>query len=140
MLARGTEAAQAAGLLILRVAVGGMMLTHGWPKLGRLLQTPDRFADPLGLGPEVSLGLAVFGELICAALIVCGAATRLAAVPLLVTMLVAAFVVHGDDPFAKKEMALLYGAGALTLVLTGPGRFSIDALVRRYRRRDRAAR
>jgi putative oxidoreductase len=133
-----TEAANAAGLLTLRVAVGGMMLTHGWTKLVRLAQTPDQFADPLGLGPEISLGLAVFAEVICAALIVFGAATRVAAVPLLITMMVAAFVVHGADPFGKKELALLYGAGALTLMLTGGGRLSIDALIGWRRRQARA--
>jgi putative oxidoreductase len=42
-------------------------------------------------------------------------------------MLVAAFVVHGDDPWSKKELALLYAIPFLTLGLTGPGRFSIDA-------------
>ena len=127
------EAAEAAGLLILRLAVGGMMLTHGWPKLQRLFQTPDQFADPLGLGPELSLGLAVLAEVVCAVLIVFGVATRLAAVPLLATMLVAASIVHGADPFGKKELALLYGAGALTLMLTGAGRLSVDALIGRLR-------
>lgn len=117
------------GLLILRLAVGGMMLTHGWPKLGRLLETPDKFADPLGVGPEISLALAVFSELVCAGLLVLGAGTRAVAVPLLITMLVAAFIVHGDDPFKKQELALLYGAGTLTLILTGAGRLSVDALV-----------
>ena len=125
--------AEAVGLFVLRVAVGGMMLTHGWPKLQRLLETPDKFADPLGLGPELSLGLAVFSEVICAVLIVVGAGTRAAAFPLLITMLVAAFIVHGDDPFKKQELALLYGAGALTLMMTGAGRFSLDALFVRWR-------
>ena len=121
------ETLRGVGLALLRVAVGGMMLTHGWPKLGRLLETPERFADPIGLGPEISLGLTVMAELLCAALIIFGAATRIACVPLLITMLVAAFVVHGEDPFGDKELALLYAAGTLTLLFTGPGRFSVDA-------------
>ena len=58
------------------------------------------------------------------------------AFPLMITMVVAAFVVHGADPFGKKELALLYGAGALTLMLTGAGRLSIDALVGWRRRRS----
>lgn len=119
-------AGSALGLLVLRLAVGGMMITHGWPKFQRLMETPDKFADPFGVGPEVSLALAVFAELICAGLIVVGWLTRWAAVPLLVTMLTAAFIIHGDDPFGKKELALLYGAGALTLLLTGGGRLGID--------------
>lgn len=124
---------ESAGLLVLRFAVGGMMLTHGWPKLERLLETPEKFADPFGLGPEISLALAVFAELVCAALIVIGAGTRFAAAPLLFTMLVAAFMIHGDDPFKKQELALLYGAGSLALMLTGAGQFSVDAFIKRVR-------
>lgn len=119
-------AAEGLGLLVLRLAVGGMMLTHGLPKLQRLLETPDQFLDPIGLGPEVSLALAVFAEVVCAFLIMVGAATRLAAIPLLITMLVAAFVTHAGDPFNKMEPALLYGSCSLALVLTGAGKFSVD--------------
>lgn len=115
-----------AGLLVLRLAVGGMMLTHGLPKLQKLMTTPDKFADPFGVGPELSLALAVFAEVVCAGLLVAGAFTRLAAIPFFITMVTAAFVIHGADPFAKKELALLYGSGALTLLLAGAGRFSVD--------------
>ena len=121
------------GLAVLRLAVGGMMLTHGWPKIDKLFTTPIKFADPIGLGPDISLWLTVFAEVGCAALIVAGAATRLAAIPLFITMVVAAFVVHGDDPFSKQELALLYGAGTLTLLLAGPGQYSVDAWFQRRR-------
>jgi putative oxidoreductase len=58
---------------------------------------------------------------------VLGVATRFAAVPLAVTMLVAAFAIHADDPWAKKELALLYAVPFVTLVFTGAGKFSVDA-------------
>lgn len=116
------------GLLVLRLAVGGFMaFSHGWSKFLKLMDDPQAFVDPFGLGPEISLGLVVFAETICAGLIVVGAATRWAAFPLLFAMGVAAFVVHGSDPFSGKELALLYAAGALTLMLTGAGRYSVDA-------------
>ena len=126
MLDIKSEKAEALGLLVLRLGVGGMMMTHGWPKFQRLLETPGQFADPIGLGPEITLGLAVFAELCCALLIVFGAWTRLVTIPLVATMLVAVFIVHSDDPFQKRELALLYASGALTLMLTGAGRFSVD--------------
>lgn len=126
MPARRSDIAESIGLLILRIAVGGMMLTHGWPKVGKLFETPIKFPDPIGVGPEVSLWLAVFAEVLCAALLVIGLATRLAAIPFLITMIVAALIVHGDDPFSKQELALFYGAGALTLLFTGPGSISVD--------------
>jgi putative oxidoreductase len=46
-------------------------------------------------------------------------------------MLVAAFIVHGDDPFQKKELALLFLTPFLALLLAGPGRFSLDAVIGR---------
>jgi len=117
------------GLLLLRLAAGGMMLFgHGWAKLIDFSDVAPNFPDPLGLGSNnFSLALAVFAEFFCAAAVMIGIATRLAAVPLVITMLVAAFVVHGDDPWAKKELALLYVAPFLTLVFTGAGKFSFDA-------------
>jgi putative oxidoreductase len=65
-----------------------------------------------------------------------GFATRAASVPLVVRMRVAAFGIHSDDPWNKKEFALLYAIPFLTLALTGPGSFAVDAyLVPRLRRR-----
>ncbi len=115
------------GLLILRVGIAGMMIFgHGWGKLVDFAARSGKFPDPFGIGSTASLALAVFGEVVCAALLAVGLFTRLAAVPFLITMLVAAFVIHGDDPFAKKELALLYALPALMLIATGPGGLSID--------------
>lgn len=107
------------------------MLTHGYPKLQRLFAGEMQFGDPLGLGPEVSLVLAVFAEFFCSILVMLGFGTRLAVVPLIVTMAVAAFMVHGADPFGRKEMALLYLVGYVVLLLTGSGKISVDRLISR---------
>ena len=115
------------GRLLLRLAFGGMMLTHGVPKLLGFAEKMDGFPDPLGVGSTLSLTLAVFAEVVCAGLVVLGAFTRLAVVPLIVTMLVAAFIVHADDPFGRKELALAYGLAYLAIGLLGAGRFSVDA-------------
>lgn len=120
------------GLLLARLGAGGMMLFgHGWAKLAGFSDISSRFPDPLGLGsPAMSLGLAVFAEVFCAAAVAVGLATRLASATLAVTMLVAAFLVHSGDPFSDREPALLYALPFLVLVLTGPGKFSIDASTR----------
>ena len=125
-MVKDNEALGSLGLLVLRLAVGGMMLTHGLPKLQRLMSTPDKFPDPIGLGPEVTLALAVISEVVCAILIIACAATRLAPIPLLATMMVAAFVTHAGDPFNKMEPPMLYGACSLALLLTGAGKSSVD--------------
>jgi putative oxidoreductase len=117
------------GLLILRVGTGVLLLYgHGWDKLVHFGEKASRFPDPIGLGSEISLALVVFAEVICAALLVAGLWTRLAAVPIIIFMLVAVFAQHAGDPWAKKEMAVLYLIPVVTLVLTGAGIFSLDSV------------
>jgi putative oxidoreductase len=118
-------------LLILRVSTGAMMLTHGWPKLANYAERSLNFRDPIGIGSAFSLQLAIFAEVICALLIIVGLATRVALIPLIITMTVAAFIVHADDPFSKQELALLYLFPFISLLFLGPGRFSVDALIKK---------
>lgn len=93
-----------------------------------------KFADPFGLGPTISLGLAIFAEVICSVLIMIGFKVRLATIPLMVTMLTAAFYAHWDDPFGRKELPLLYFLTFLGLLVFGSGKFSIDGLTGKKRR------
>lgn len=119
-----------ATLLALRIALGGsMVFAHGWGKLQNFSAYAERFPDPIGIGPLPSLVLAVFAEAFCSIAVVLGLFTRLATIPLLVTMAVAVLVVHADDPFAKKELGLLYFAGFLVLLARGAGPWSVDALL-----------
>ncbi len=117
-------------LLLLRLSVGGFMLTHGYPKLTRLFEGGDiKFGDPIGVGPGLSLTLAVFAEFLCSILVGLGLFTRLATVPLIVTMSVAAFIAHGADPFGRKELALMYLLVYITLIVFGGGKYSLDHLM-----------
>jgi putative oxidoreductase len=118
---------EAIGKLILRLGFGGMMLTHGWPKLEKLLAGGEiKFSDPFGIGPGVTLALVVFAEFICAILLIIGYKTRLAAIPLIITMAVAGFYIHAEDAFSSKEKAFLYLAGFIVIALIGPGKYSLD--------------
>jgi putative oxidoreductase len=113
-------------IALLRISAALMMFTHGWSKLVNFSNNLTTFRDPVGLGPAVSLQLAIFAEFFCALLLAFGLFTRLSLIPLIITMLVAAFFAHADDPFGVKEKSLLYLFAFLTLLLTGPGKFSID--------------
>lgn len=122
------------GLLVMRLGFGLFMLIgHGWPKLMMALgDGPIQFADPVGLGVTASLYAAIFAEFLCSILIIIGFQTRLAAGVLAFTMLVAGFIVHAADPFfSKKEFALMYAVYYLGTMGTGPGRFSLDHMLRR---------
>lgn len=114
------------GLLLLRLGFSGLMLTHGIPKLMKLVQGNFEFSDPLGIGAVPSLLLVVIGEAICPLLIIIGYKTRLAAIPPAITMAVAAFIVHGSDPIGSKEKALLYLFAFSIMALTGAGKYAVD--------------
>ena len=122
-------------LLLVRLLAGGMMLTHGIPKIGRFFgEGPVQFADPFGLGPEISLGLAIFAEVGCAILVMIGFKTRWATIPLMITMLVAAFYAHGSDPFSKKELSLTFFTLFLS-INSGAGKYSVDQWLEERRKK-----
>lgn len=114
------------GLLLLRLGFGGMMLTHGIPKMMKMLSGDFSFGDPIGIGEPASLVLAVLGEVVFPILVIIGFKTRLSAIPVIITMAVAAFIVHAADPFGTKEMAILYLIGFTAMALLGAGRYSVD--------------
>lgn len=115
------------GLLFFRISIAALMLTHGIPKLIKTFRGDEiQFADPLGMGEMLTFTFAVFAEFICSVLIILGLGTRLAAIPLILTMGVIAFVVHISDGFGKQELPLLYLAGFILLFFTGGGKYSLD--------------
>jgi putative oxidoreductase len=121
-------------IAILRIGSALMMLTHGWSKLINFSSSLATFRDPIGLGPAVSLQLAIFAEFFCAILLAAGLFTRLSLIPLIITMAVAAFGVHAADPFSTQEKSLLYLLIFITLLLTGPGKYSFDYRIGKRKR------
>lgn len=113
-------------VLLLRIGASVLMMTHGFPKLMQVLEGDFSFGDPLGIGPAPSLILVAFAEFICAVFVLLGLWTRLALIPLIITMSVAVFVAHAGDPFSKKELGLFFLITFVVLFLTGPGKISLD--------------
>jgi putative oxidoreductase len=111
-------------LLVLRLGIAILMLTHGIPKLGKLISGDLNFSDPIGLGSTTSLILTIFAEVICSLLIAAGLGTKLAVIPLIITMSVILFIVHVDEPIMNHYNVLLYLLGYILLLLTGSGRYS----------------
>lgn len=121
-------------LLVTRIFVGFAMLSHGYPKLQDLLSGEEiQFFSFLGLSDKTSLILAVFAEFVCSIFIILGLFTRFAVFFLIITMAVAGLIVHGGDPFQKREASLLYLSVYLMLFAFGPGKYSIDAMIGRKR-------
>ncbi len=118
-------------LFLLRAIVSCFMLVHGVGKWQMLMSGADTnaFPDPLGVGHSTSLGLAVFAEVVCSGLLFVGFATRLVVIPLIITMVVAVFVVHGSQGFTERELGSLYLAIYLLLFFTGSGKYSVDHFI-----------
>ena len=122
-------------LLLLRVTLGLLMINHGWSKFQLLIDGgASQFPDPLGIGHYMSLLFAVITEVLFSIFLMAGFLSRLSSFGLAFTMFVAAFIQHADDPFAKKEMAILYLIIYITLLVKGSGKFSIDHYLSRKRR------
>ena len=117
------------GILILRSVTGIFIITHGIPKATKIFSGELGFADPIGLGPETSLVLTAFAEVVCGLLVVIGLGTRWAAIPLIITMVVAGLIHHAADPFGGKEKPLLFLLIFVVLLLTGSGKYSLDRKV-----------
>jgi len=110
-----------------------MLIGHGWHKVSAFSEISAKFQEGMGIPPWLT-ACAVAAEVIGAALLVIGLATRPAAAALVATMAVAVFKAQAANPWftgpgvaAAKEPALLYLIGFTMIVFTGAGLFSVDA-------------
>jgi putative oxidoreductase len=115
---------------LLRLVFGLLIIIkHGYIKLRDFSTIQDHFYNFLGLGTKTSLALSIFAEVLCALFIVLGLFTRLAAIPLIITMLVAIFGAGAAKPLVESELAILYFGAFVTLLFCGPGKISIDGMI-----------
>jgi len=128
MTSKYSEPSVSVALLLLRVAAGSaMLMNHGLMKISQFDAILSKgFADPFHIGTKASLGLTIFAEVFCAALVIVGLLTRLATLPLIAAMLVALFFAHGGDFYGEGELPGVFLAVFIVLFLVGPGRFSLD--------------
>jgi putative oxidoreductase len=121
------------GPLALRLSLGAVFVASGWGKLHNLEQVTKFFGE-LGIPfPGFNAALASTTELVGGALIAFGLLTRLATVPLMVTMAVAILTARRPDIEGVISLfgfiEVTYLAGFLWLLVAGPGKVSLDALL-----------
>ena len=122
------------GKLMLRLTVGGLMLFHGISKLGNDAALSWISGHLAGIGLPGFLNYPVFiGEIIAPIMIIAGSACRAGAVLLIVNMLVAIGLAHGNDLFSLSnqggwalELQGFYLFGAVAIVLFGSGRYAFN--------------
>lgn len=121
-----------AGLLVLRLAIGVMMIHHGQEKLADPQQFADTYVASLHLPfPLFFAYVAGFSELIGSWLLILGLLTPLGALAITGTMTVAAYqhILTAGLNIYVLELVVLYLGGSLALLLLGPGRLSFDAAI-----------
>ena len=132
-----TPPLQSLALLLLRVVVGVTFFMHGKQKLGDLNGT-EQFFNSLGIPvPALMAPLVAVTETVGGIMLILGLLTPLASLGVISTMLVAITTVHlkaghafvGAPGKPSYETAAGYLAIALLMLLTGPGAYSLDALI-----------
>lgn len=120
------------GLLLLRIALGGLMLFHGMHKLIYGVGFIGDMLAAIGLPSFIAYG-SLLAELVASLMIICGIWTRLASVVFAGNMVVAILMAHASEMFSLSpmtgglviELPLFYLLGAAVLCLTGGGRFAV---------------
>jgi putative oxidoreductase len=121
------------GLLLLRVATGLGMATHGYAKIfGGFMDKFTAGVAEMGFpAPAFFAWAAALSEFVGAICLALGLGTRVAAFFIAVTMVVAAFVRGAGKAFADRELALLYLVLCATFLVVGGGRFAVERLWRK---------
>lgn len=128
------DAPVSSGLLLLRVVTGLVFFMHGWQKLFDfgLSGTEESFVAMGVPMPEITAPVVTFVELIGGLMLMLGALTPIVGILLVIDMVSAFFIVHVENGFFVMnngfELVLMLGAPALTLVIAGPGSYSVDAM------------
>ncbi len=121
--------------LVLRIIFGGLFVYYGYSKFAGYDQMLTQFPDLIGIGSKLSLILVIFAELFCGALVLIGLFTRLAVIPIFITMFVAYFIAHAKDPFEVKQIALVFLILSIVIFLLGSGKYSMDKFIQKINNR-----
>lgn len=102
-----------------------LLVVHGLPKVLNFQAELGLIEDPFGLEPYLTLCLAIFAEVLCPLLIIAGAFTRLATLPILAVLVVSLAAVHSEWSLGEGQFAWLLAIIFTTLLIAGPGTFAL---------------
>ena len=127
------------GVLALRLAIG-VRLVEGTQDNVFSAARMEEFAHFLAAHgtpwPMFSAYLSAYAQFLCGSLFVLGLFTRPAGLVMTINFLAALFIAHRATPFLQTWPALMMLAGGLYFLFCGPGRLSLDALIRLEARRS----
>lgn len=115
-------------ILALRVFFGVLFFTHGLDKMINFNTLSETYPSVLGFGSYMTLMVSIFCEFACSLFLIAGLMERIVLLPMIASMAVAFFDIH-DGMFPEGELSLIYLILFVVLLLTGPGRYSVDYLI-----------
>lgn len=134
------------GILLIRLMLGSVMFAHGASKVfgiwggSGLTETVDMMSK--NFGPFLAY-LSIFTEFLGGAAMILGIVTRFWGIGIFINMMVAVLDVHLSNGFIGKggfEFPLTLAIMALAMVVSGPGRYSLDAMLFRVPEKLQAVR
>lgn len=115
-------------ILALRIFFGVLFFVHGLDKMINFSTLSETFPSVLGFGSYMSLMLSVFCEFCCSLFLIAGLLERIILLPMIISMGVAFFDIH-DAMMPEGELSLIYLVIFIILLVTGPGRYSLDYMI-----------
>ena len=115
-------------ILALRVFFGVLFFTHGLDKMINFNTLSETYPSVLGFGSYMTLMVSIFCEFACSLFLIAGLMERIVLLPMIASMAVSFFDIH-DGMFPEGELSLIYLILFVVLLLTGPGRYSVDYLI-----------
>lgn len=120
------------GLLLLRITIGILLLSHGLIKITNGLEGIVNMLSTKGIPAFVAWGVYI-GEIVAPVALVIGFRARLASAVIFINMLVVFFIARPHDILAlndmglwKMELAAFYLFGSIVLFLTGAGKYAVS--------------
>jgi len=136
-IARSLESIPA---LLARFVVGVVFVTSGWGKVHNLEKVTAFFTELHIPAPALQAVFVSYVELVCGSLLLVGLASRLSAIPLIVSMIVALITAKAEDIHGLSDLLgtveLTYIALMVWIAIAGPGRYSVDRFIVGLRSRD----
>ena len=122
-----------AGILVLRLSIGVLIILHGISKLMHGAGFIEQTVEAAGLPSFIAYGVYV-GEVIAPLFIIAGFGTLIAAAIFAFNCFVAAMLVHSTQIFQLDpasggwaiELLGLYFFGAVALIFTGGGKYALS--------------
>jgi putative oxidoreductase len=118
------------GLLYLRIGAGLVVLIiHGLPKVLHYANEARAIEDPFHFGKTLTIGFAIFAEVVCPVFVIAGFGARLAALPVMVVTVIALARVHPEWSLQQAQFAWMLLVLFGTIVIAGSGQYTLAAML-----------